>query len=111
MRSEGEPPGPELTEGAPIDAATPARDSTVDGAGCAGPGIGAGSAAGPVEERLGAASVSVTRALDDVFVAVRTLVGTEEGHRFIGAQVDRAGETIASLIRDFQGWTSGPPRK
>src|SRR5674476_393138 len=89
MRSTGEPPGRELTGGAPIDPSTSATESTSDFAGCAGPGASAGqetSGAGPsgastsevpIEERLGAASASVTKAVDEVIVAVRTLVGTE----------------------------------
>jgi len=104
MRSTGTPPGPELTEGAPIDPATPATASTADTAGCAGPGMstGAGAPEIPVDERIGAASASVTRAVDDVIGAVRTLVGTEEGHQYMEAQVNRAGETLSSVLRDLQ---------
>ena len=104
MRSTGTPPGPELTEGAPIDPSTSATESTAETAGCAGPGTSAGGSGPevPVEERLGAASASVTKAVDDVIGAVRSLVGTEEGHQYMEAQVNRAGETLSSVLRDLQ---------
>jgi hypothetical protein len=113
MRSTGEPPGPELTAGAPIDPSTSATESTADFAGCAGPGTSAGGESGtgasgaeasgaPIEDQLGAASASVTKAVDDVIVAVRTLVGTDEGHRYIEAQVNRAGETLSGVLKDLQ---------
>ena len=109
MRSTGEPPGPELTAGAPIDPSTSATASTADYAACAGPGTSTGGGAAgtgaseiPIEERLGAASASVTKAVDDVVVAVRTLVGTEEGHQFMEAKVNSAGETLSSVLRDLQ---------
>jgi hypothetical protein len=119
MRSTGEPPGPELTAGAPIDPATPVTESTADFDGCAGPGTtgdtgGAGPGASgtpPVEDQIGAASASVTRAVDDVIVAVRTLVGTEEGHRYMEARVDRAGATLASVLRDLQSRVDGTLKK
>lgn len=108
MRSTGEPPGRELTAGAPIDPSTSATDFTADFAECAGPGTSTGEGASgtdtseiPIEERLGAATASVTKAADDVIVAVRTLVGTEEGHRYIEGQVNRAGETLSSVLRDL----------
>lgn len=110
MRSDGEPPGPELTGGAPIDPATSPTDFTADYAACAGPGTGAGgdtagtgTAEVPIEDQLGAASASVTKAVDDVIVAVRTLVGTDEGHRYIEAKVNRAGDILSSVLRDLQG--------
>ena len=56
----------------------------------------------PVEERLGAASASVAKAVDDVVGAVRTLVGTEEGHQYMEAKVNSAGETLSSVLRDLQ---------
>ena len=108
MRSSGDPPGPELTEGAPIDPSTSASAFTADAAACAGPGTTAGEGAGetagapPIQEQLGAASASVTKAVDDVIVAVRSLVGTEEGHRYLEGQVNRAGETLSSVLRDLQ---------
>jgi hypothetical protein len=118
LRSTGEPPGPELTGGAPIDPSTPATESTADFAGCAGPGTsaggesaGAGEPGAPVEEQLGAASASVTKAVDDVIVAVRTLVGTDEGHRYIEARVNRAGETLSSVLRDLQARVDGTLKK
>jgi hypothetical protein len=44
----------------------------------------------------------VTKAVDDVIVAVRSLVGTEEGHRYLEGQVNRAGEALATVLRDLQ---------
>lgn len=113
MRSTGEPPGPELTAGAPIDPSTPATESTADSAGCAGPGssAGGGEAETPIEEQLGAASASVTKAVDDVIGAVRTLVGTDEGHRYIEAKVNRAGETLSSVLKDLQARVDGSLKK
>jgi len=123
MRSAGEPPGPELTTGAPIDPSTSATESTADFAGCAGPGMstgggessggstGEGTSTSPIEEQLGAASASVTKAVDDVIGAVRTLVGTDEGHRYIETQVNRAGETLSSVLRDLQGRVDGAVKK
>jgi hypothetical protein len=118
MRSTGEPPGPELTEGAPVDPSTSDTEFTADYAECVGPGTSAGAETSgsetsevPIEERLGAVSESVTRAVDDVIVAVRTLVGTEEGHRYIEAQVNRAGETLSSVLRDLQGRVDGTLKK
>jgi hypothetical protein len=104
LRSTGEPPGPELTAGAPIDPSTAATASTADTAGCAGPGMttGEGTPEIPVDERLGAASASVAKAVDDVVGAVRTLVGTEEGHQYMEAKVNSAGETLSSVLRDLQ---------
>ena len=108
MRSTGEPPGPELTAGAPIDPSTPATESTADSAGCEGPGSsgdepGAGASETPIEERLGVASASVTKAVDDVIGAVRTLVGTEEGHRYLETRVERTGEALMGVLRELQG--------
>ena len=102
MRSTGEP-GP-ATAGAPIDPSTSATASTADYGGCAGPGTSAGGGGTevPVEERLGAASASVAKAVDDVVGAVRTLVGTEEGHQYMEAKVNSAGETLSSVLRDLQ---------
>lgn len=123
MRSTGEPPGPELTAGAPIDSSTPTTESTADYGNCAGPGTTAGeggSSSGPsgtetpetpIEEQLGAASASVTKAVDEVIGAVRTLVGTEEGHRYIETQVNRAGETLSSVLRDLQARVDGTLKK
>lgn len=114
MRSTGEPPGPELTAGAPIDPSTSATASTADFAGYAGPGTstgegasgtgsaGAGTSETPIGEQLGTASASVAKAIDDVVGAVRTLVGTEEGHQFMEAKVNSAGETLSSVLRDLQ---------
>jgi len=113
MRSTGEPPGPELTGGAPIDPSTSATESTADPAGCAGPGTSGGESepGTPIEEQLGAASASVTKAVDDVIGAVRTLVGTEDGHRYIETQVNRAGETLSSVLRDLQSRVDGTLKK
>jgi hypothetical protein len=104
VRSAGGTPGPELTAGAPVDPSTPATESTAETAGCAGPGpsAGEGPSAVPVEERLGTASASVTKAVDDVIGAVRSLVGTEEGHQYMEAKVNRAGETLSSVLKDLQ---------
>lgn len=124
MRSTGEPPGPELTAGAPIDPSTSATAFTADDAACAGPGTTsgtgeAGSGTGgpetagalPVQEQIGAASASVTKAVDDVIVAVRSLVGTEEGHRYLEGQVNRAGESLASVLRELQSRVDANLRK
>lgn len=114
LRSTGEPPGPELTAGAPIDPSTSATAFTADDAACAGPGTTAGTGeagsgpgaetagAPPIQDQIGAASASVTKAVDDVIVAVRSLVGTEEGHRYLEGQVNRAGEALSSVLRDLQ---------
>lgn len=102
--SDGKPPGPEMTEGAPVDPPRSATGSTADPAGSTGAGrtVGGDAPEPPIEERLGAASASVTKAVDDVIGAVRTLVGTEEGHQYMETQVNRAGETLASVLRDLQ---------
>ncbi len=108
VRSTDEPPGPELTAGAPIDPSTPATESTADSAGREGPRPsedepGAGASETPIEERLGVASASVTKAVDDVIGAVRTLVGTEEGHRYLETRVERTGEALMGVLRELQG--------
>lgn len=108
-RSSGGPPGPELTTGAAIDPSTPVTESTAETAGCAGQGTAGGEEqaatgsgeASSVEEQLGQASEAVTRAVDDVVVAVRTLVGSEEGHRYLEARATSAGETLLSIVRDL----------
>lgn len=116
-RSTGEPPGPELTAGAPIDPATSATESTADDAGCAGPGptaAGGGTGGRPeasIDEQLGAATASVTKAADDVIVALRTLVATDEGHQYVGAQVNRAGDTIETVLRDLWANVGGTRKK
>ena len=128
MASTGESPGLELTGGAPIDPSTSATEFTADYAACAGPGTtagggasggeggsesaGAGGTAGSaVDDQLGAAAASVTKAVDDVIGAVRTLVGTEEGHRYLETQVNRAGETLSSVLRDLQARVDGTLKK
>lgn len=113
-RSTGEPPGPELTEGAPIDPATSVLESTADFAGCAGPGmVSSAGAIGTVsvDEQLGAAAASVTGALNEVMGAMRTLVATDEGHRYLGAQVDRAGALLEEVVGDLWSRVGGPERK
>ena len=117
LQSAGEPPGPELTAGAPIDPSTPATEATAGPGGCEEPGPatgdepGAGASETPIEERLGAASASVTKAVDDVIGAVRTLVGTEEGHRYLEIRVERTGEALMGVLRELQGRVDGTIRK
>ncbi len=105
MRSTGEPPGPESDRRGPhrpVDLRHRIHGGLSAGArGRGRPPEGAGSEV-PVEERLGAASASVTKAVDDVVGAVRTLVGTEEGHQYMEAKVNSAGETLSSVLRDLQ---------
>lgn len=87
-------------------------DSTgVEGAGPSEDGPGAGASETPIEERLGAASASVTKAVDDVVGAVRTLVGTEEGHRYLEARVERTGEALMGVLRELQERVDGTLKK
>ena len=72
---------------------------------------GAGASETPIEERLGAASSSVTKAVDEVIGAVRTLVGTEEGHRYLEARVERTGEALMGVLRELQGRVDGSLKK
>lgn len=110
MRSTGAEPGPELTGGAPIDPSTSPTASTADYAECGEQGEPAGgrTRATPVDEQIGAATASVTKAVDDVIVTVRTLVGTEEGRRYIETQVHRAGDTLVGVLKDLGKQFEGP---
>jgi hypothetical protein len=106
VAATGEPPGPELTEGAPVDPSTPPIAETIGGK--SGPGAEEtrteeqpGSTDRAIPDLLSEASTSVTRAVDDLVRAARALVATEEGHQFIESKIEQAGENLSDVIRDL----------
>ncbi|NLX50202.1 MAG: hypothetical protein GXY82_10125 [Methanospirillum sp.] len=76
-----------------------------------GPEAAGGSSDRAVEDRLGEAAASVTKAVDDVMGAVRTLVGTDEGHRYLEERVERTGEALKDVLKDLQERVQATIRK
>ena len=107
MAATGEPPGQELTGGAPLGPETPATEETAgrqEQAGCDDhQGPEDSTEGGTAPDLIAEASASVTKAVDDILRAAHHLIGTPEGHQYIESQVNRAGSALSDVLRDLTG--------
>ncbi len=106
MAATGEPPGRDLTGGAPLGPETPATEETAgrqEQADCEDRESEGSTTGGAAPDLIAEASTSVTRAVDDVLRAAHHLLGTREGHQYIESQVNRAGSALSDVLRDLTG--------